>query len=414
MRYLIKSATLVHKGHKYNDKSIDILIEKGIIKKIGSKISPEPKDQVIKGENLHVSIGFFDIGTHCGEPGFEHRETIESLCKAAKAGGYTELAVFPNTKPVVQTKAEVRYMVDKAAEYGIKVHAIGALSKDIKGVDIAEYYDMYNSGAVAFSDGMQPIKDNGLLSRALTYASQLKAPIIHHPYDVSLGGGEMHEGYTSTSLGLKGSPDIAETTTIVRDQMVANYTGGAIIEHCISSARGIALVKAYKKKVDNYFSTAAYMNLVHTDEDLVGFDSNLKVEPVIRSRADRKALITAILEETIDAIVTNHTPLDPESKDLEFQYANAGAIGLETCFSKLNTALHKELHFTTIVNKLTFGPRVILGLPIPKIEEGEKANLCVFDTDVEYEVTEKSLHSLSKNSPYLGQKLKGKIIKVFC
>jgi dihydroorotase len=414
MRYLIKNATLIHRGHKYDGKKIDIIVENGIIGKIATKITAEPKDEIIKGVDLYVSLGFCDIGTHSGEPGFEHRETIESLCKAALAGGYTELAVFPNTKPVIQTKAEVKYLQENALTHGVKIHAIGALSKDTKGVDIAEYYDMYNAGVVAFSDGMHSINDNGLLSRAMQYANQLNVPIINHPYDQSLGGGEMHEGLTSTSLGMKGSPDIAEATVIMRNQMITEYTQGRMIEHCVSSARGLSLIKAFRRKYQNYFSTVSYMNLIHTDKDLEGFDSNLKVKPVIRSKTDRKALVTGIIEQTIDAIVTNHTPLDPESKDLEFQYATPGAIGLETCLAATVSMLSKELHVATIVNKLTIGPRSILGLNIPKIEIGERANLCVFDAYEDVVFKPEKLNSISKNSPYLGKKLRCKVVKVFC
>jgi dihydroorotase len=413
MNYLIKQAKLYHQGHKHHLKTIDMRIVEGYISQIASKLTPSQDDQVIMGEKLGISIGFFDIGTHVGEPGYEYRETIESLCNAALSGGYTELAIFPNTSPVVQTKAEVLFLIDKASKKGIKAHVIGALSKDAKGVDISEYFDMYHAGSIGFSDGMLSLADNGLLSRALQYSKQLDVPILHHPYDKSLGGGEMHEGYTSTSLGLKGSPDIAETSIILRDQVVVEYTGGKLVEHCISSANGAKMIKAFKRKSQSYFATCAYMNLIHTDEDLSTFDTNLKVTPVLRSKSDRKALVAAIKDGSIDAIVSNHVPLDPEAKDLEFTYAISGAIGLETCFLACNTYLAKDIEMATIIDCLTIAPRRIFDLPIPVIEEGQLANLCVFDEGQYTAIDASSINSLSKNSPYLGKQLNGKIVKVF-
>ncbi len=410
MTVLIKNVTIVHEGSKYHLQVLDIFIKDGLIEKIGKNIKVADSE-IIKGNNLYCCIGLCDIGTHTGEPGYEHRETIDSLTKAALAGGYTTLVVFPNNKPMTQTKADIKYLKDHPDRNGVEILPMGALSKDLKGIDIAEYMDMAAAGAVAFSDGMQSVQDTGLMSRALQYVNQIDGVIVHHPDDHYLSqGGEMHEGEMSTSLGMKGVPDIAELNLVQRDILINEYNRGILVEHCISSERTVKAIKTAKKDGNRIYATVSYQNLIHTDQDLNDFDTNLKVSPVLRSKADQKALIKGLTENTIDLIVSNHTPLDEEAKNLEFTYATPGATGLETCLIACVDSLKKIIPLPDIIHKLTISPRQILKLSIPTIEIGAKANVCIFDIESKEGVVSSNFKSKSSNNPYVGKDFGVKVL----
>jgi len=410
MTVLIKDVTILHQGSKYHLQVLDVFIKDGKIEKIGKNIKLS-NTEVIKGNDLYCCIGLCDIGTHTGEPGNEHRETIDSLTKAALAGGYTTLAVFPNNKPVTQSKADIKYLKGHPDRNGVEILPIGALSKDTKGVDIAEYIDMASAGAVAFSDGMKSVQDTGLISRALQYANQVGGIIIHHPDDHYLNqGGEMHEGDMSTSLGMKGVPAIAELNLVQRDILINEYNNGNLIAHCISAERSVKAIKAAKKDGNRIFATVSYQNLLHTDQDLNDFDTNLKVSPVLRAKADKKALLQGLNDDTIDVIVSNHTPLDEEAKNLEFTYATPGATGLETCLMASVGALKKIVAIPNIIHKLTISPRQILKLSIPTIEVGEVANLCVFDIDSKHAILSSDFKSKCSNNPYVGMDFGVKVL----
>jgi dihydroorotase len=410
MTYHIKNATILHKGSALDGKKRDLIIANGIIKEIGSKLS-DPKAKVIEGKGLHVCIGLCDIGTHTGEPGREDRETMQSLTSGALKGGYTCLAIFPNNQPITQSKADVQFLKRHPQSQGVEIHAIGALSIDTKGANITEYIDMHTAGAIAFSDGMKAVQDAGLLSRALTYADQIGGLIIHHPNDKTLSaGGEMHEGEMSTNLGMKGVPSIAESSMVQRDILVADYTGGKLLLHCLSAEQSLTMVKTAKKSNPKLYTSVDYMHVIHIDKDLVDFDTHLKVIPVLRDAIDRKAIIKAINDDVIDIIVTNHTPLDVEVKNLEFTYAEPGAIGLETCLPALLHHAADKIALEKIIHKLTISPRQILGLNIPKIAVGEKANLCIFDINADTVINADDIASISKNSPYIDKVLKGKVV----
>lgn len=411
MDVLIKGATILSKQSDHHLKKRDILVSNGIIQSIAPNIHAESAT-IIGGNQVYCTIGLCDIGTHTGDPGFEHRETMQSLTSAALAGGFTALAVFPNTKPVAQTKASISYLKDHPLNNNVDIYPIGALSKDTNGVDIGEYIDMKHAGIVAVSDGMLSINDTGLMSRALQYTNTLHLPVIHQANDAHLSaGGEMHEGKMSTSLGLKGIPEIAELNVIQRDILLQQYNGGILIEHTISTSESVKAIQRAKKNGQNLYATVAYMNLIHTDDDLADFDSNLKVTPVLRAFDDKSALIQGIQDGVIDAIVSNHTPLDEEVKNLEFPYAASGAIGLETCLPATVEALQPFISVEEIVYKMVERPREILGIPIPVIKEGFKANLCVFDTESPWKYDAGQVKSLSQNSPYLGKTFKVKVLK---
>ncbi|KXK39799.1 MAG: amidohydrolase family protein [Saprospiraceae bacterium] len=410
MNLLIKDATILLKDSEFHQQKRDILITDGHIARIADNIS-DVQAQIIKGSNLYCTIGLCDVGTHSGEPGFEHRETMDSLTRAARNGGYSALVVFPNNKPITQSKTTVNFLRNHPNRNGVEIWPVGALSQDLKGADISEYLDMVQAGAVAMSEGLVGVQDTGLINRAMQYAGSAGIPLIVHPDDHYLSReGQMHEGVMSTSLGMKGVPDIAEIQMIQRDLMVLSYNDAHIIEHGISTARGLETIRQYNEEDPRVFVTVPYLNLVHTDEDLHEFDSNLKVMPVLREHSDRIALIDGVKVGTIDAIISNHVPLDKEAKDVEFPYAVPGAIGLETCLPVLVDELKDDLDLAQIVDKLTIGPRQMLGLPIPDIIVGAQANLCVFDTNATWTYADDQIASASRNSPYLNREFHTKIV----
>lgn len=410
MATLIKNAIIIDKASSHHGKKMDLLINKGKIERIARTIKAEAKTEVIKGKSLHVSPGWIDIGTHLGEPGLEHRETIKTAAKAALAGGFTRLAPFPNTNPPVQTKSSVTFLVKEAKSNGIKVYPLGALSQDLKGQDITEMLDLYEAGCVGFTDGLKGIENAGLLLRALQYNKRIQAAIIQQPYDQHIcEAGLMHEGVTSTLLGMKGIPSMTEYTRVKRDLDINKYVGSTLTLHCISTAESVRLLKEAAKD-QSVNATVSYLHLLKIDEDLSTFDTNLKVVPPLRSSKDRSALIKGLINGQIQAIVSNHQPLDTETKDLEFPYAKSGASGLESVFAALNTYA-KNLTTETIVHALTHGPANILKVKLNSLETGTKANLTVFDPTSTW--TYSTTKSKSKNNPFLGQELTGKVIKTF-
>lgn len=411
MRYLIKQAKIVTPDKMSQRK--DILIVNGIIKQIDRNIE-DAEATVIKSKNLHVAIGFCDIGTFVGEPGLEERESAESISRAAAKGGYTVIAPFPNLQPVIDSKSTVRFVKECYLDSHLEVYPIGAISKGCQGQDIAEILDMHEHGAVAFSDGNKSIQNTGLLLRALQYSKKIKTPIIQFSDEQVLSKDTfMHEGATSTSLGLPGMPSDAETIMVKRDIDLAKYAESDICLHNISCKDSIASIEEANKKRKRIYSSVPAMNLIHIDEELHDFDTNLKVIPPLRSKKDRKALIKAVNTDKIDFISSNHQPIDLEHKDLEFLRSSFGASTLDTVFSSLLTYTLKDVSISKLVDKLAYGSRKVLSLSIPKIEVGEIADMVVFDPSSTWEVTTSSIFSKSKNNPYIGETLNGVVHAVF-
>ncbi len=413
MSYLIKSATIIAPGSAYHKKKRDILISRGKIEKIAANIK-ETKADVIRSKNMHVSIGWFDIGCHHGEPGLEQRETLESLNQTAMAGGYTGIAVFPGTEPAVQHKGDIKYIKESTRNFLVDFYPIAALSKDCAGGEMTEMMDLHEAGAVAFSDGLQPIDNPGLLSRALEYKKSFNGKVLHHAMDTSLNDkGQIHEGAMSISLGLPGISPLSEKTMVERDINIAEYTESDIIFHGVTTEQSIEEIKNAKKKKIGVSATVPYLNLVKQDNHLEEFDVNLKVLPPLRDADNQDAIIKAIKKNTVDAIVSNHYPLEVEEKKKEFPYASFGASGLQTVFAALNTYCRKDLSLIKIIEKISVGPRRLLQLDIPQINEGQEVNLVAFDPDEAWTFSEAENVSLSKNNPFLGETLKGKIYACF-
>ena len=412
MQLLIKNATLVHPASKHNRTMADILSKKGKIEAIGTELSATGA-KVFDAQGACVSPGWLDLGTLVGDPGFEHREDFASVEKAAAAGGFTAIACLPNTNPATHSKSEVQYVRSKAHGSLVDFLPIGALSHDCQGKDITEMYDMQAAGAVAFSDGKKSVQDSGLMLRALQYVKPFGGVILNHPHDLTMApGGQLHEGLMSTSLGMKGIPALAEELMLRRDIYLAEYTGSRLHAFNISTAGAVELVREAKARGLQVTASAAAMNIACDDHLLHDFDPNFKVMPPIREQADFEALRAGLADGTIDCITSNHTPLDEEAKNLEFPFADFGAIGLETAFGLSWMHLSNLLTVNQLVERLAIAPRKILGLPELKLEPGMEANLTIFDPNLEWTFAQKDIFSKSKNTPFVGWRLKGRVLGV--
>ncbi|MBB5394600.1 dihydroorotase family protein [Mucilaginibacter sp. AK015] len=406
MNLLIKSATVVDPASPFNDKVADILIEKGTITKIDKSIGADVKTIDAKGQ--YVSPGFFDLNCNIGELGVETKEDLQTGTAAAAAGGFTGIALMPNTHPPVHSKAEVEYLLNRAKNNLVDIYPLGAISVKREGRDMAEMFDMFKSGARAFTDGNRPVQDAGLMERALLYVQNFGAKVISYPEDTSIAGkAKVNEGVVSTMLGMKGIPALAEELMIARDLYLAEDTNSAIHFTTISTHHAVDLIREGKRKGLKVTCDVAAHNLVLTDEALVGFDSLYKVKPPLRTKRDVDALIAGLEDGTIDAIVSQHTPHEIEFKDVEFEVAEYGIIGLQTAFS---LALKAGLSPRLIVEKMAINPRTILNIDVPQITEGANANLVLFSADAGWEYTRDNNRSKSYNSPFLGQNLKGKVL----
>ncbi|MBK8966671.1 MAG: dihydroorotase [Lewinellaceae bacterium] len=392
----------------------DIRISDGIIQAIGKNLPMEPGVQEISFPGqAYASAGWMDVGVHTGDPGYEHREDLRTTTQAAAAGGFTAIACAPNTLPVVDSKGSVVYIQNKTAGLPVSVFPIGAISIGAKGADLAELYDMHAAGAIAFSDGRMPVQDAGLLLRALQYVQAFQGLIMHQPHHNSIAaGGQMHEGLISTQLGMRGMAALAEEVAVQRDLSLLEYAGGRLHLHLVSTKKGVEMVRAAKAAGLPVTASVAVANLCFTDEALVDFDSNWKVKPPLRDETHRQALLEGLADGTIDFICSNHTPWDQEMKNVEFPFAEFGMIGLETAFALCRTFLEKELPLEQLVQRWAVGPRTVLGLPVPEIKPGAPAELTLFDPEQAWTFAEKDIRSKSVNTPFVGQKFKGKVLGI--
>ncbi len=396
----------------------DIRIKRGKITEIGKGLENRKGEKVFDGENAFISPGWMDMHVHFREPGQEHKETIETGCRAAVFGGFTEVACMPNTTPPIHTRDVVEFIKKKSADLPVEVHPIGCVTKERKGKSITEMGDMQEGGAVAFSDDGDPVYDSQVMRVALEYSSMLDMPIINHEEDLSLSlPGHMHEGEVSTKLGLEGTPSVAEEVMIARDLLLAQFTGGHIHVAHISTKGAVELVRRAKKDGVRVTTEVCPHHFDLTDEEIEKrhFDTNAKMHPPLRSQQDVEAMIEGLVDGTIDAICTDHAPHAIEEKEVEFIYAPNGIIGLETAWSISVMRLLEPgfLELNNLIDKLAYQPRKILNLEIPEIREGATANLTIFNTDEKWTFHKSEVRSKSKNSPYLGDLLTGRALAVY-
>lgn len=407
MKVVLKAALVIDPRSPLNGKRTDILIENGMIAATGNNLSG---DTVLESGNLCVSPGWFDMQVDFCDPGNEHKETIATGAAAAAAGGFTGVLLMPGTHPPVHSKSEVEYVIRKAAGSPVDVYPAGAITHGLEGKDMAELYDMHQAGARAFTDGTKPVSNAGMLVRTLLYAKNFNGKVLTRCDEKSISAdGKMNEGVVSTALGLKGIPAMAEELMVARNMALAEYAEAPLHLQGISTARSVELIREAKKRGLQITASVNAANLYWTDEALEEFETNYKVNPPLRTRADVDALIAGIADGTIDIIVSDHTPEDVESKVVEFDQAAFGMIGTETAFALARTAA-PALPVEKLVAAFSANPRKLLALETATIEKGNAANLTVFDPDAEW--TYSSIRSLSRNTPALGLTLKGKVMGV--
>ena len=415
-RILLKAVKVINQASAYNNKVVDIAINNGIIDRIADQntISSEGIDQVFNADRACVSNGWIDGLSFTGDPGFEHKENINSLAATAQAGGYTNVLCNPLTQPVIDNKAQVEYLKSKSQNLNINLSPIACISTQNNGQDMVEMYDCFLSGAQVFYDGKGQLSAKMLL-KALQYTSQFGATVMVSPNNQSLSkNGQVNEGEASINTGLVGIPDMAEEIHLAQCIDVLRYAGGRMHVLGISTAKSIELLKQAKAEGLNITVSVIAHQLAFSEAVVNDFETNYKVFPPFRSKENVKSVFKGFADGIIDAVVSDHLPMDTEEKFLEFDLAQFGAIGVQTSFAVANTQLSHVLDTQQIINLFTTGPAMAFGLELDTIEVGQQANLSLFDPTLEWEFTKASNLSLSANSPFFGEVLKGKALATVC
>jgi dihydroorotase len=410
MTILIQQAQITDINSPYNGTRQDLLIENGTITQIG-QLQNIKADQIISSPNLHISIGWVDCFAHFCDPGFEYKETIETGIEAAATGGFTEVMILPHTSPAITGKSQVEYILKRAENKKVKIHPLGAISKNIEGKDLAEMYDMQKAGAVAFTDGLKPVQSGGLFLKSLQYVKAFNGTIIQMPDDITIGHkGLMHEGIKSTQLGLPGKPMIAEEIAVARDLRLLQYTESKLHLTGITSPQSVEQIEAAKREGLDISCSVSPAHFFFSDEDLSDYDTNLKLNAPLRTSAEQSLLKKALISGKIDCIASHHLPHEYDSKICEFENAQPGMIALETTYAAMQTSMGNDLNPERWAQLVAHNPRRIFNIGEPILDLNHSANITLFDPDIEYIFTEAHIRSQSKNSPFIGKTLKGKVI----
>ncbi len=408
MKILITGGRVLDPAHGIDD-TFDLLIEDGVIRRIEKNISADDAEKIDARGKL-VTPGLIDVHVHLRDPGYEYKEDIASGTRSAVAGGFTAVACMPNTKPVNDNHTITTYIKTRAAEKGLcHVYPVGAVTKGSKGESLAEIGDMREAGCVAFSDDGHPVGSGELMRRALEYARPFGVAIISHSEDLELvGQGVMNEGFVATELGLKGIPWVAEAAAVARDVMLAEFTGGRLHVAHISTRAAIEVVRAAKKRGVHVTCEAAPHHFTLTEEAVRGYDTNAKMNPPLRSADDLAAVREGLADGTIDTIATDHAPHHIDEKNVEFNIAYNGIVGLETALPlTLRLVEDGVLSLSEAIAKLTSNPARALNLPGGTLEVGRVANVTVIDPELKWTVVAGELVSKSKNTPFDGWKMTG-------
>jgi len=407
MNLILKNAIIVDSKSKYHFQNKDILIQSGIIKKIDDNIKVKD-EKIISFKNLHISNGWFDSSVSFGEPGYEERETLENGLKTSSKSGFTDIILNPNTNPVIDSHSSVSHIYKKTNDSATKVHVLGALTKESLGNDMAELYDMHLAGAIAFGDYKKSLNDSNLMRISLDYVQNFNGLILSYPSDFNLSKeGLMHEGSVSLNLGIKGIPEIAETSILSRDLEILEYTNGRIHFPFISCEKSLNIIRKAKKNGLKVTCGVSIAHLIFTDDSLFSYNPNFKLHPPLRTKKDRDALRKGLLDGSIDLVSSMHEPVNIEHKKVEFSKAIDGSISLESFFGILNSifTLEKTISF------LTKG-KDLFNIKQSMIEVGEKANITMFCPDTIYEFNDKHILSKSKNCAFIKSSLKGRVFGI--
>ncbi len=408
----IRKARVIDPQSDFNNKVADVLIENGVIVKIASSIKVEGALE-IKEKGLCISPGWVDVFADYCEPGYEHKETISTGLACAASGGFTEVFLSPNTQPVISTKSIVQYTLQKGAGNIVSLYPLGTATQNAEGKELAEMMDMRSYGAIAFSDGWKPIQNTGLMLKALEYIKAFHGIMLQIPVDTSLAsGGLMNEGLNSTRLGMAGIPALAETIMVHRDIELVRYTGSRLHITGISTAESVEMVRKAKAEGLAITCSVTPYHLALTDDTLTHYESIYKVSPPLRTEADRQALIEGFADGTIDCISSHHKPQDWDSKTKEFEYSADGMAVQELSFSILWNTLKDKINIDRLAEAMSTLPRDIFGLASAEIKKGNRANLTIFTTEGKYSLTPAKVFSISKNNPFIGKELAGRVVGI--
>jgi dihydroorotase len=417
MNYLLKNGRIIDPALKL-DKVADLLIVEGVIEQIGGKVKAEGGTEIIDLKGAVIAPGFIDMHVHLREPGFEHKETIASGCRAAAAGGFTAVCCMPNTNPAIDEAGMVSEILFKAARTGVPVDVfpVAAVTKGREGKELSQMMELAEAGAVAFTDDGAPVGSAEMMRRAFEYSSMIDKPIIQHAEELTLTrGGVMNEGAVSTALGMQGMPPVAEDMIVLRDMAIAEYVKAQYHVAHISTRGAVEAVRRGKKKGINVTCEVTPHHFTLDHDAVRSFDTNTKMNPPLRTKDDIEAVKEGLRDGTIDVIATDHAPHSYDEKQVEYRFAPFGIVGLETALGLACTELvHKKvISVNELIEKLSVNPRKILHLPRVEIREGAKANLTFFDPKMEWTVDITSFKSKSKNSPFHGWKLRGRALGIF-
>ena len=404
---LLKNATIIDATSTLNGKKRDILIKNGKIEKIASSIE-NSEAKIIQKDNLHLSIGWMDTSVSLGEPGFEERQTLKNGIKAAAAGGFTTIMLNPNNQPNPQDQSGVMYLKNVTANQAVSILPVGSFTLNQDGEHLAELYDMQKAGAVSFYDFKHEVTNANLLKVGLQYTSSFNGVVQSYPQNKDIAGkGMVNEDVVSTNLGLKSMPSLAEELQIARDLRIAAYTKGRLHIPTVSTTEGLKLIKEYKKSSQNVSCSVSVHHLTLSSNELESFDANFKLQPPLRDEKEVKQLQKFLNSDVIDVVTSDHMPLTIEHKDLEFDRATAGTIGMESAFGALNNLIATDKTVELLTNGYT-----VFNQDRPQIEEGQIANLTIFEPDTNYTFEKSNIVSTSKNSAFLGKTMKGKVIGI--
>ncbi len=411
MSILIKGGRVVDPKNNI-DKIQDVLVKDGRIAKVAADID-EKADRVIDAGGKAVAPGLIDLHVHFREPGYEYKEDIETGSRAAARGGVTTVVCMPNTDPPIDNPALVKYVLDRGKEVGLtNVLTVGCVTKGRQSKELSEMGELKNAGAIGVSDDGSPVINPSLMRRALEYAAMFDLPVMSHSEDLDLvDGGSMNEGYMSTYLGLRGIPKCAESVAVTRDVLIAEEVGGRLHVCHVSTRNSIDAIRSAKKRGANITCETAPHYFSLTDKAVDGFNTNAKMNPPLRDEDDVNAVIEGLIDGTIDAIATDHAPHDKDEKDIEFEYALNGIVGLETSLALgyTNLVMSGKLSLSQLIEKMSANPADIIKIDKGTLGEGKTADIVIFDTEHEYEVDPEKFASKNHNCPYGGMKLRGRV-----